>query len=422
MARAQLDILVWNTFIKNMRVVFLSSAIERIGTYWRCLFLGKYLAKEGHKVSIIATSRPSTARLIKKRVDGVNLLFLPYLSFYGHLLFGPFSRAMSVLEQTLSNCILQTINDSDVCHSFDVAWPQNAFPTLTSRLLCSLRIRNYKIFVDWDDWWGRGGMLDPYGMYPLMTPFFAMPILEFFEEKVPLHADAVTLTTEALRRRALRIGCKPDNLFMVPNGADVDFIRPLDAGEARAKLNLPRDGYIYTHAGSTSESPEIFQLLVEVHMKIVRSHPNSFLLLVGTLRPEEERLIRSLNAKNVLCVGYQPDELYPIYLAASDVLLLPLRDSIYDRARSPLRLGDYLAAGRPVVATALPEVCKIVNGCGLLAKPGSPADFADKILQIKKDPDLRERMGRTARQLAEERYSWRIIAKKLERIYAKYVS
>jgi len=109
-------------------------------------------------------------------------------------------------------------------------------------------------------------------------------------------------------------------------------------------------------------------------------------------------------------------------LGASDILLLPMRDSPFDRARPPaIRLGDYLAAGRPVIATALPENEKVVGKCGFLAKPGDPEDFANKILEALRNPDLCREMGERARELAEREYSWQILAKQLEKLYNRYV-
>jgi glycosyltransferase involved in cell wall biosynthesis len=143
-------------------------------------------------------------------------------------------------------------------------------------------------------------------------------------------------------------------------------------------------------------------------------------LLVG-LRKDQIDFVKASDLANVICIRRQPYHKIPLYLGASDVLLLPLPDTLFDRARWPLRLGDYLAAGRPIVATSLPEIEKIVSECGLLAKIGDPEDFADKILSIISDPDLREEMGKRARGLAETRYSWKRIAKQLERAYRHYL-
>jgi glycosyltransferase involved in cell wall biosynthesis len=143
-------------------------------------------------------------------------------------------------------------------------------------------------------------------------------------------------------------------------------------------------------------------------------------MLVG-LREDQIDFVKASDLANVICIRRQPYHKFPLYLGASDVLLLPLADTQFDRTRWPLRLGDYLAAGRPVVATSLPTIEKSVSECCLLAKIGDPEDFADKILSIISNPELREEMGKRARELAERKYSWQIIAKQLEKAYSHYV-
>ena len=404
--------------MKTWRIVFLTSAPEMRATYWRAFFLAKYLAKEGHEVSLLATSKKVTLHATKKLVDGVNVFLLPSIVFsdaHHNLLLNQLSRILSTCMQTLFDCILTILSDCDILHSFDVAGPQNAVSTLLSVTLRSHRIQDRKIFVDWDEWWGgsTGEISKSTGVYS-----FAAPLGKFLEEKVPLYADAVTVLNETLRERASSVGVKSENLFVIPNGVNVDFIQPSNIHDARVKLGLRRRNIIYTHIGLLDL--ESLKLLMLAHKKVVRCYPNSLLLLVG-LRKDKIDFVKASDLANVICIRRQPYHKIPLYLGASDVLLLPLPDTLFDRARWPLRLGDYLAAGRPIVATSLPEIEKIVSECGLLAKIGDPEDFADKILSIISDPDLREEMGKRARGLAETRYSWKILAKQLERAYRHYL-
>lgn len=405
--------------MKTSRIVFLTSSTHGGGTYIRAFFLGKYLAKEGHEVSLLAISEKVTLRATKKLVDGVNVFLLPSVIFSApphNLLLNQLSRILSSCMQTLLYCILTIISDCDIFHSFDVVGPQNAVPTLLSRTACSSRVQDRKIFVDWDEWWGKGGVFSLYsGVYPLIAP-----LLEFMEEKIPHYADAVTLLNETLRQRALWAGLEPENLFVIPTGADTESIRPLNIHDAREKLNLPIENIIYTQVGLLPL--EAFKLLMLAHKEVLRSCPDALLLLMGRIEKGRLDFVKSLNlTKNVISVGWQPYDKYRLYLGASDVFLLPMQDSLYDRARNPLRLGDYLAAGRPIIATGLPEIKKIVGECGFPAEPDDPMDFADKILQMIRDPDSRKEMGKRARELAETKYSWQILAKQLEKVYSHFL-
>jgi glycosyltransferase involved in cell wall biosynthesis len=84
-----------------------------------------------------------------------------------------------------------------------------------------------------------------------------------------------------------------------------------------------------------------------------------------------------------------------------------------------LKILDAMAMGKAVVSTSI--------GCeGLHVKENedifvadNPVDFAEKILMLLRDDDLRKRMGKAARRTVEERYSWGKIARKLNEAYMK---
>jgi len=400
------------------KIIFFSSAEEMAGTYFRAFFLAKYLVKEGHKVLLILRSKEPSLKIVRKLLDGVNVFLLPSLVTHEtSSLVGSSSRVATVFMNTIQNCLLEIANDFDVIHSFDVMWPQNAAPLLVSNLERLLRIRHIKIYADWDDWWGRGGIISLYkGLYRLM----AHPI-GFMEEKFPRCADYVTVTTEILKYRALQSRIKPEKLFIIPNGANVEDIKPLDRNTSREELNLPLENKICTQIWSSSRDLQSFKLLLQAHKKVTKVFPEALLLFVGRMKVSKAQMnfIKSLDlSRNVMFTGWQPYHKYSLYLGASNVLLLPMQDTIFDRARSPLRLGDYLAAGRPIIATALPEVEKIVSHCGLVAAPNDAKDFGEKLSKILQNADLSEEMGKRARELAERKYSWQILAQKLEQIYA----
>jgi glycosyltransferase involved in cell wall biosynthesis len=92
-------------------------------------------------------------------------------------------------------------------------------------------------------------------------------------------------------------------------------------------------------------------------------------------------------------------------------MLLPFPDRGLNQARFPNRLGDYLAAGRPVVTNPTGEAERLVrqSGAGLLADPTAEA-MARAVLKLFDDRDLAIHLGRRGRQYAEQVLAWPILA------------
>jgi glycosyltransferase involved in cell wall biosynthesis len=96
------------------------------------------------------------------------------------------------------------------------------------------------------------------------------------------------------------------------------------------------------------------------------------------------------------------------------VTVIPHPDHIHYHTTLPVKLFDFLACGRPVVATNCRETAKILHAyeCGLAAD-FTPKDLAEKIIQLLLDKDLASRMGANGRRVIEDIYNWDHMAKKI---------
>ena len=93
------------------------------------------------------------------------------------------------------------------------------------------------------------------------------------------------------------------------------------------------------------------------------------------------------------------------------------------RYTSPLKLFEYLAAGRPIVASRLPALAEVLEDGinALLVAPGDPAALADAIRRLIADPALALRLA--ARAFADaEQYSWARRAERLDVVLARALS
>ncbi|MGQ9469594.1 MAG: glycosyltransferase [Nitrososphaerales archaeon] len=104
------------------------------------------------------------------------------------------------------------------------------------------------------------------------------------------------------------------------------------------------------------------------------------------------------------------------YLAAADILCMPMNDTLVERARWPIKMGDYMASGRPIVGSNVGEVGKMLLEIdkSLVSEPDKPSKMVASIIQLIKDESLSTEIGCKIRRLAEKRYAW---TEKLETVY-----
>ena len=132
------------------------------------------------------------------------------------------------------------------------------------------------------------------------------------------------------------------------------------------------------------------------------------------MKPFEERF-----APDIVKIGEKPPTDVPRYLAASDALLLPMDDDPIEKARFPIRFGDYLASGVPVVSNAVGEIKRIMEtrDCGYTAPVDDPAAFGQAIVTALTDTADRQRKHDNAHTLIAEELNWPAVAARLEAIY-----
>ena len=116
--------------------------------------------------------------------------------------------------------------------------------------------------------------------------------------------------------------------------------------------------------------------------------------------------------RDTLFLGYQED-VAPFY-AAFDALVLPSSNE-----GTPVSAIEALAAGRPVVATRVGGVPDVVQEGedGFLVEPGATDELADRLAQLARDPELRERMGRAGRERVLPRYAVERLVDDVDRLY-----
>jgi len=193
------------------------------------------------------------------------------------------------------------------------------------------------------------------------------------EKDLAINSSIVVVTSQALRQKLSKLN---SNCFYLPNGADVPHF--LEATRASEKipeiehLKHPIIGYI--GAIDNAPTPRARWFDVDLVCKLAELHPEYSVLIVGPVGHGLEKFRRH---PNITSVGFKKYEVVPKYLAYMDVCLIPFKINKLTLAVNPIKLYEYLAAGKPVVSTALPEVCNNASEFVYVGK--NEEDFIRKV-------------------------------------------
>ena len=126
---------------------------------------------------------------------------------------------------------------------------------------------------------------------------------------------------------------------------------------------------------------------------------------IGQIRKWKHKA-RALGAHNVHFAGYQPPEIVPLYLAASDILIMNYGKHVYtpngedtSGFASPIKMFEYMAASRPIIASDIPMLRELLTNehNALLVSPGSAASLNTAIRRLINNPELGRHIATTAR-------------------------
>ncbi len=169
------------------------------------------------------------------------------------------------------------------------------------------------------------------------------------EEDIIRKFDITLTTSQELRRLKLKFS---DQVYFHPNAADFSsFQRALTEIFPRPTELIPAEGRTIIGYTGNIESRIDYQLL----KKIIEDHPDKMIVMVGPLTSPEYRTIGLTAYSNVITTGAKTIDQLPAYLQYFDCALIPFKKNTLTRSIYPLKVNEYLAAGRPIVATDFSE-------------------------------------------------------------------
>ncbi|MFA6410991.1 MAG: glycosyltransferase [Candidatus Buchananbacteria bacterium] len=250
----------------------------------------------------------------------------------------------------------------------------------------------------------------------LVLELHTFPKSKFFLYKLIFtKVKKIIVITEQLKQLVASLGISKDKIVVCPDGVDLqNFKLSLDKLEWRKKLNLPLEKNIILYTGHLFDWKGVYTL-AEASSRLEK---DDLIVMVGGMESDRqplENFILKKGLNNIVLVKHQAPTIIPQYLAAADVLVLPnsAKKVISVRYTSPIKMFEYMAAQRPIVASDLPSIGEILNqNNAILVRPDSPESLAEGIKIALQNKDL---CGKITAQafLDVKNYSWQNRAKKI---------
>lgn len=269
------------------------------------------------------------------------------------------------------------------------------------------------------------------------------------QELATLHlADAVICPAQVTANYLTSLGVAAEKITVIPNGVDPQLFQPsattptdlpVDTGSRQLTMGHPPESpREQTPLLQPSNFPTILYLgtladwqgidtLIAALPAVLAEKP-VWLRLVGPGRKPQlknlQKRLRKLGLEPYVSLKPPvPHDQTPGLIAQADVCVAPLgyNDRNVNQGCCPIKILEYMACGRPIIAADLPVVRELVSAGreALLFSPDDPADLARQILTVLAHSDLADALGANAAARAHQYFTWPMAQARLESVYQK---
>lgn len=244
--------------------------------------------------------------------------------------------------------------------------------------------------------------------YPYKRSRFIYHVLTWLETTSCRFADHIIAANQSHKNIEIQRGHVPeDRITIVRNGPILDCF---DLIQAKPILDTKKNmvfGYI--GAIAPQDGLDYFLRALQLLVTVLKRHDFSCVIIGnGSILNDLKAQAKQLDILSKICfTGFlpQPDALKR--LATVDVCVDSDPSNIYNDHCTMIKMMEYMALGKPVVAFDLPEHRVTAGDAALYAKPNDELDFARKLETLMDAPELRARMGKLGRQRVENELAWR---------------
>jgi glycosyltransferase involved in cell wall biosynthesis len=239
------------------------------------------------------------------------------------------------------------------------------------------------------------------------------------EEFINKATKIITVSQEFIEEVVKRTKIARDKIVLVPNTVHQSFYN--DAVIDKLIVDAYINDFVILYLGDTGLRRGL-QTAIDALVILKGKIPNVKLVIVGNSSTDailKQQVIDLKLENQVDFQGWQDVSLFPSYIVSSSVCISPLHRNIQHDVAYANKLFQYMSFGKPVLvsdAIAQKNLIERTNS-GLEHLEKNPQDFANKVLQLYDNQDLRDHLGRNGKQFVEEEFCWEKTSEKLIALY-----
>lgn len=354
----------------------------------RVLSLSRGLQKEGHKVLLVGVAFDKNIpfwryRAVDEEVEGVKVV-----RFYANHLIPFLLLQLLFLRRVLRK------NPVDIIQAYNTTYITCLAPLILKFL------NNTKFVVIYDD-------ISPMVLELGLVHRRAMV---FFEKYVCLLADKIVVLTNIQKNYLQKKGIREERIIRIPNFVDRETLnlRPEKGEEIRRGLGIHRET-ILGYVGTLDERCSL-ENVVQVLPELVKEKVHFLVVGDGNALEKLKELVKETGIRNMVTfVGRVPHAEVGKYYSAMDILLCPLENSPLNMASDHIKLYEYLATGRPVIAARVGSVKDVIidGKNGLLYNLERAGELVSKILFLTEHPKKAKELGAEGRKTIFEKHDFK---------------
>jgi glycosyltransferase involved in cell wall biosynthesis len=254
-------------------------------------------------------------------------------------------------------------------------------------------------------------------LHKLIPARILQPLGRVVESRALRHADMTLALSERLREYVVALGAGAEKTRVLGAGINTSLFHPDDKGrDIRRQYGIEEKDAVLFFMGWLYHFSGIKEVTAQV------AAGTDFKLLIvgdGDAGADLQKIQELHNASDrIILAGRKPYEQIPAFIAAADICLLPAyptEEIMQDIV--PIKVYEYMAMSKPVVATKLPGIIKEFGNDSGIVYVNGPDEVAAEAIRLVRSGHLKE-LGRKAREFVERR-SWDNITDQFEAILKK---